>query len=46
MQAYRAPHWLAGAGPVAGNVQTIWPALYSRVHPDRRVGLVSYVRER
>ena len=46
MQAYRAPRWLAGSGAVAGNVQTIWPALYSRVHPERRIGPVSYVRER
>jgi uncharacterized protein len=46
MQAYRAPRWLAGSGLVAGNVQTIWPALCSRVHPDRRVGPVSYLRER
>ncbi len=46
MQAYRAPRWLAGSGPVAGNVQTIWPALYSRVHPDRHAGPVSYLRER
>ncbi len=46
MHGYRAPRWLAGAGPLAGNVQTIWPALYSRVHPDRRVGPVSYLRER
>lgn len=46
MQAYRAPRWLAGSGPVAGNVQTIWPALYSRVHPDRRAGPVPYLRER
>lgn len=46
MQAYRAPRWLAGSGLVGGNVQTIWPALYSRVHPDRRAGPVSYLRER
>jgi uncharacterized protein len=46
MHGYRAPRWLAGAGPLAGNVQTIWPALYSRVHPDRRVGPVAYLRER
>ncbi len=46
MHGYRAPRWLSGAGSLAGNVQTIWPALYSRVHPDRRVGPVSYLRER
>ena len=46
MIQYRAPRWLAGHGAVGGNVQTIWPALYSRVHPDRRVGPVSYLRER
>ncbi|MEY4763671.1 MAG: hypothetical protein RI907_344 [Pseudomonadota bacterium] len=27
---YRAPRWLAGIGAVGGNVQTIFPALYSR----------------
>lgn len=46
MQGYRAPRWLAGSGLVAGNAQTIWPALYSRVHPDRKVGPVAYLRER
>ena len=46
MTGYNAPRWLAGAGPLAGNVQTIWPALYSRVHPERRIGPVAYVRER
>ncbi|WKB51369.1 YheT family hydrolase [Eleftheria terrae] len=30
MLAYRAPRWLTGSGPVGGNVQTIWPALFSR----------------
>ncbi|MFN3415601.1 MAG: YheT family hydrolase [Caldimonas sp.] len=30
MIEYRAPRWLAGPGPVGGNVQTIWPALFSR----------------
>ncbi|MFN3296414.1 YheT family hydrolase [Caldimonas sp.] len=30
MESYRAPRWLAGPGPVGGNVQTIWPALFSR----------------
>jgi predicted alpha/beta-fold hydrolase len=46
MHAYRAPRWLAGHGPVGGNVQTIWPALWSHVHPHRRVGQVDYIRER
>lgn len=32
MQGFRAPVWLAGAGPVGGNAQTIWPALMSRRH--------------
>ena len=32
MQNYRAPRWLAGHGPVGGNLQTIWPALFSRSH--------------
>ncbi|AKJ32060.1 YheT family hydrolase [Caldimonas brevitalea] len=30
MLSYRAPRWLSGSGPVGGNVQTIWPALFSR----------------
>ena len=30
MLDYRAPRWLAGSGPVGGNAQTIWPALFSR----------------
>ncbi|TDP81090.1 hypothetical protein EV672_109133 [Aquabacterium commune] len=46
MHSYRAPRWLAGAGPFAGNVQTIWPALCSRVHAEHRVGPVAYLRER
>lgn len=46
MHGYRAPRWLAGAGPLAGNVQTIWPALYSRAHPDAHIGPVAYLRER
>jgi predicted alpha/beta-fold hydrolase len=32
MQDYHAPRWLAGHGPVGGNLQTIWPALFSRSH--------------
>jgi uncharacterized protein len=32
MQDYRAPRWLAGHGPWGGNLQTIWPALFSRSH--------------
>jgi len=43
---YRAPRWLAGHGPLAGNVQTIWPALYSRAHVDRGNVPVVYRRER
>jgi len=46
MQQYRAPRWLAGVGPVAGNVQTIWPALYSRARTDQGVESVVYARER
>ncbi len=30
MEGYRAPGWLAGSGAVGGNLQTIWPALFSR----------------
>lgn len=33
MELYRAPAWLAGQGSWGGNVQTIWPALFSRPHP-------------
>lgn len=36
MQHYVAPLWLAGKGRLAGNVQTIWPALASHAHPERR----------
>jgi uncharacterized protein len=44
---YRAPRWLAGQGLVAGNVQTIWPALYSRTHADRgKLDHVHYLRQR
>ncbi|MFT3859650.1 MAG: alpha/beta fold hydrolase [Aquabacterium sp.] len=46
MLQYRAPRWLAGHGPVGGNVQTIWPALYSRVHPEHGSLPVHYLRER
>jgi uncharacterized protein len=30
MDGYRAPRWLPGEGPLGGNAQTIWPALFSR----------------
>ena len=30
MHDYRAPRWMLGHGAVGGNVQTIWPALFSR----------------
>ncbi|HRI18453.1 MAG TPA: alpha/beta fold hydrolase [Burkholderiaceae bacterium] len=30
MNAYRAPRWTFGSGALGGNVQTIWPALFSR----------------
>jgi predicted alpha/beta-fold hydrolase len=46
MMQYRAPRWLAGHGPLGGNAQTIWPALYSRVHPDHGHLPVAYARER
>jgi predicted alpha/beta-fold hydrolase len=46
MLQYRAPRWLAGAGPLAGNVQTIWPALYSHPRAERGLASVSYRRER
>lgn len=47
MIQYRAPRWLAGHGPVGGNVQTLWPALYSRIHTDRGSNVpVCYGRER
>lgn len=46
MQHYRAPRWLAGAGPWGGHAQTIWPALYSRARADRLSDAVSYQRER
>lgn len=43
MHAYRAPRWLAGSGALGGNIQTIWPALFSRAHGG---GAISYRRER
>lgn len=43
---YRAPRWLAGHGALAGNVQTIWPALYSKAHVDHGHVPVAYQRER
>jgi predicted alpha/beta-fold hydrolase len=46
MMQYRAPRWLAGRGPFGGNVQTIWPALYSKAHPDHGSLAVVYARER
>lgn len=51
MKHYRAPRWLAGSGPVGAHLQTIWPALFSRVHApgagevQGSTGL-NYVRER
>ncbi len=30
MEHFRTPRWLAGRGAVGGNLQTIWPALFSR----------------
>lgn len=30
MQSYRAPGWLGWGGALGGNVQTIWPALFSQ----------------
>src|SRR6188474_2707965 len=27
---FRSPRWLGGRGAVGGNLQTIWPALYSK----------------
>ncbi|WP_374593498.1 YheT family hydrolase [Aquabacterium sp.] len=43
MHAYRAPAWLAGSGAVGGNLQTIWPALFSRAHHGSPI---HYQRER
>lgn len=43
---YRAPRWLSGHGPVGGNVQTIWPALYSRAHADHGGKRIDYQRQR
>ena len=43
---YRAPRWLAGHGALGGNVQTIWPALYSGTQADHGKLPVSYRRER
>lgn len=46
MMQYRAPRWLAGHGALGGNVQTIWPALYSHTHADHGRVPVSYRRVR
>ena len=46
MMQYRAPRWLSGRGAVAGNAQTIWPALYSHAHPDHGSQPVAYKRQR
>ncbi len=46
MEHYRAPRWLAGSGSLGGNVQTIWPALYSRARADRLSDAVAYQRVR
>ncbi len=43
MHAYRAPSWLAGSGALGGNIQTIWPALFSRAHAGEAI---HYRRER
>lgn len=43
MHAYRAPAWLGGPGPLGGNLQTIWPALFSRPQTH---ALPPYRRER
>ena len=32
MNGYTAPRWTPGDGVVGGNLQTIWPALFSRRH--------------
>jgi len=47
MQLYKAPRWLAGQGGWGGNVQTIWPALFSRPHAaPAKPGKVAYQRQR
>jgi predicted alpha/beta-fold hydrolase len=43
MQDWRAPWWIAGSGPLAGNVQTIWPARASRYWPDNGVALTGRI---
>ncbi|WP_418317464.1 YheT family hydrolase [Piscinibacter sakaiensis] len=35
MEAFQAPRWLAGSGSWGGNLQTVWPALFSRRHIGR-----------
>jgi uncharacterized protein len=46
LKHYRAPRWLSGHGPIAGNVQTIWPARFSRIHPHIPSAPIAYQRER
>jgi predicted alpha/beta-fold hydrolase len=43
MEHYLAPSWLAGNGVLGGNLQTIWPALFSRSHQGPAP---TYTRER
>lgn len=43
MDAYRAPGWSLGQGALGGNLQTIWPALWSR---RWREAAPRYTRER
>ncbi|WP_019561628.1 MULTISPECIES: YheT family hydrolase [Caldimonas] len=43
METYRAPRWLAAAGPLGSHAQTIWPALFSRRFLGPRP---AYTRER
>lgn len=39
MQQWRPPRWIQGTGPVGGNVQTLWPAVFSRhgAEPAKRL---------
>lgn len=46
MELYKAPKWLSGLGPWGGNVQTIWPALFSRPHAQPGTAEVPYQRQR
>ncbi|RZL11962.1 MAG: alpha/beta fold hydrolase [Rubrivivax sp.] len=45
MQHWRPPRWIQGTGPVGGNAQTLWPAVFSR-HGAKPAPRLSVRRDR